>query len=352
MFKTFAVHGNVPAFLLVCTLIPLVKDPLGDLASSDNYRAIAISALLLKLFDLVVLQLEGNKLLCDEMQFGFQPKSSTSMCSWAVTTVIDYYNRAGTTVYGCTMDLSKAFDMVEWCTLFNQLRERGVSPVFLRVILVNYSDQYCDVRWNGAFSCRFSIRNGVRQGAISSAIFFTIYVDKLITEMRKTRLGCTIGGHYFGIMIYCDDIFLLSASRAGLQAMVTVCEKFANKFHLKFSTNDDPTKSKTKCIIFCKNSLAQKGVLPIKLNGKLLPFCPLVKHLGCYLQGNNSMTNDCDIKRGQFIGKIHSLSQEFYFVTPSVLVKFYNIYTTAFFGSNLYDLFGKSTDQHDPLLLD
>ena len=62
MFKSFCVHGCVPFFLLVCTLVPIVKDNLGDLAASSNYRAIAISALLLKLFDWVVLLLEGDKL--------------------------------------------------------------------------------------------------------------------------------------------------------------------------------------------------------------------------------------------------------------------------------------------------
>ena len=51
MFRSFTVHGCVPFFLLVCTLVPIVKDNLGDLAASSNYRAIAISALVLKLLD-------------------------------------------------------------------------------------------------------------------------------------------------------------------------------------------------------------------------------------------------------------------------------------------------------------
>ena len=122
MFRTFCVHGCVPVFLLVCTLVPIVKDNLGDLASSDNYRAIAISALLLKLFDWVVLILEGDKLQCDQLQFGYQAKTSTAMCTWAATAVIEYYNRAGATVYGCTADMSKAFDMVNWSVLFNELK--------------------------------------------------------------------------------------------------------------------------------------------------------------------------------------------------------------------------------------
>ena len=51
MFRMFLIHGQVAVILLLCSLIPIVKDNLGDLTSSDNYRAIAKSSLVLKLFD-------------------------------------------------------------------------------------------------------------------------------------------------------------------------------------------------------------------------------------------------------------------------------------------------------------
>jgi hypothetical protein len=53
----------------------------------------------------------------------FQPKASTSMCSWAATAVRDHYNRQGAVVYGC------AFDIVEWLNLFNVVVSRNVAPV-------------------------------------------------------------------------------------------------------------------------------------------------------------------------------------------------------------------------------
>ena len=58
-------------FILVCSLLPLLKDNLGDITSSDNYRAIAAGSQLLKLLDIVILILEGDKLKCDKLQFGF-----------------------------------------------------------------------------------------------------------------------------------------------------------------------------------------------------------------------------------------------------------------------------------------
>ena len=129
MLQSFVIHGSVPYFLLICTLVPIVKDNLGNHASSDNYRAIAISSLVLKLFDWCILLLEGHKLNCHELQFGFQAGTSTNMCSWALNTVIDYYNSLGSPVYSCTMDLSKAFDCVDFCKSFGKLRARGFEPM-------------------------------------------------------------------------------------------------------------------------------------------------------------------------------------------------------------------------------
>ena len=79
ILKAFVIHGNVPYFILVCTLLPLVKDNLADITSSDNYRAIAGGSLILKLLDIIIIMLERDKLGCDQLQFGFQAGSSTSM---------------------------------------------------------------------------------------------------------------------------------------------------------------------------------------------------------------------------------------------------------------------------------
>jgi hypothetical protein len=94
----------VPSIILVCTLLPLVKDNIGDLTLSDNNRAIIAGSQILKLVDIVILILEGEKLGCDHLQFGFQPKASTTMCSWANSAVIDHYNREVTVFYGSAMD--------------------------------------------------------------------------------------------------------------------------------------------------------------------------------------------------------------------------------------------------------
>ena len=113
LFRYYLIHGHISELLMTSTLIPIPKDKLGDACSSENYRSIAISSMILKIFDWVVLLLFEKELRTDELQFGFQQKTSTNMCTWLVVETIDYFQRNGSEVYACVMDLSKAFDRIK-----------------------------------------------------------------------------------------------------------------------------------------------------------------------------------------------------------------------------------------------
>ena len=196
--------------------------------------------------------------------YNFSPKH----ISGDSNTVYDALSRLcrSVKVFGCAMDLSKAFDMVEWSELFITLDKKKVHPIFLRILFFIYRGQQCDVRWAGKYSQRFGVSNGVRQGAVSSPLLFSIYIDELFQILRQ---GCHINDIFLGCFGYADDLMLLSASKSGLQEMIRTCEQFAKKKNLKFSTNVDPTKSKTKGIIFSKNPVRQVPL--VLLNGDPLP---------------------------------------------------------------------------------
>ena len=81
-FKSYIIHAHVSNFLLIYTMVPLLKDKLGDITSSNNYRSIAISSLVLKIFDLVILSTFSQYLQLDDLQFSYQSDVSTSMCTW------------------------------------------------------------------------------------------------------------------------------------------------------------------------------------------------------------------------------------------------------------------------------
>jgi hypothetical protein len=250
-----------------------------------------------------------------------------------------YTHNQGREVYGCAADISKAFDMCSWVHLFKELEKRGVSPIILRVLLFIYTNQACDVLWNGKYSERFGVTNGVRQGAVSSCILFCVYLDILIKRLRHSGIGCHVGGKFMAIFVYADDIFLICPSRPGLQAMLTECEEYAKEFNFTFSTNIDPIKSKTKSIIFSPKANNRLGIDKLILNGTPLPWVNEINHLGNLFQNDNSFKHDCALKRGRFIGKIHTLMQEFYFISSEVMTNLIKIYATSFYSSSLWDLF-------------
>ena len=345
LFQIYLVHGIVPQFLLLCTLAPLIKDNLGDITCSNNYRAIAGGSLLLKLLDIVILILEGDKLTCSELQFAYQSSASTTMCSWAVSSVVQYFNQNGAAVYGAAMDMSKAFDMVVWPKLFELLIKRKVGFTYLRLMLYIYENQLCRVKWSGKYSDLFAVSNGVRQGAVSSAILFAVYIDELLQILKASRLGCHIDTVFLGAFIFADDIFLLSASRAGLQSLVNICDRFASEHNLKFGTHSDPAKSKTKCIVFSKKPRDCSKLAPVMLNGQKLPWVKKVNHLGNVLEMDSSMRSDMALKRGRFIGKVNSLLQEFHYVDSDLLMRLINVYATSFYGSCLWDLRSKDAEK-------
>ena len=67
--------------------------------------------------------------------------------------------------------------------------------------------------------------------------------------------------------------------------------------------------------------------------------------MGNSLERDNSFARDLLLKRGDFIGRVHSILQEFHFANPLVKMKMFNIYTTSFYGSCLWNIFNGSCDK-------
>ena len=154
---------------------------------------------------------------------------------------------------------------------------------------------------------------------------FAVYIDQLLQILRESGFGCHIHGEFFGAMIFADDIILLSASLSGLQILVDICHGFASSKNLKFGTDPDPSKSKTKCIVFTRQKKDRQPSRQVMLDGVPLPWVIQVKHLGTILQCENSMSVDVLQKSGKYIGKVNSLLQEFHFAEASIVTKLINI---------------------------
>ena len=71
IIKSFIIHAHTSHVLLLATLVPLLKDKMGDICSSKNFRSIAIISPILKIIDRVIILLFGECLKLDDIQFSW-----------------------------------------------------------------------------------------------------------------------------------------------------------------------------------------------------------------------------------------------------------------------------------------
>ena len=337
ILQAFLIHSHVSLHLLLAILVPIIKDKLGNISSSKNYRSIAISSLILKIFDWIVILLFGETFGLDDLQFSYQAGCSASMCTWLAVETIGYFTRNGGEVFTCQADKTKAFDLVKHSVLFQKLLQQKLSRIFLRLLMVMYIHQHARVRWNGRLSDLFGLKNGCKQGAVLSGILYNFYVNGLFQRLRDLKSGCWIDLHYVGMVGYADDDWLLAPSRNALQEMLNTCEIYNKEHGLQFSTDPKPAKSKTKCIAFLKT---ERNLKPVQLCGNNLPWVKVGKHVGQNIADKaDGLKKDILIKRAKFIDRNNTLRQEFHFAHPDTLLRLNQVYNSDFTGSSVWDLF-------------
>ena len=345
VFRSFLTHGTVTLQLLSCAFLPLYKGGLKNPEKFDSYRAIAGSSQLLKLFEYVILIIWGEILEADSMQFGFKAGVSTTQCSWLVNEVTTYFMRRGTAVAACLLDCSKAFDKCKFDKLFSKLIDKGLPPIVVRVLIFIYEEQTGWVKLAGKRSTSFGLSNGTRQGSVLSPVFFSIYLDDLLRELRRLQLGCSIGGCWYGGCGYADDLILLAPNREVLQKMLKVCESYALDHNLVFSTDPVPAKSKTKCMYFCGRPGKVKYPDPVQLGGEDLPWVESALHLGHTLHQLTNMDKDAQRARGTFISKTVDIREQLSFAQPEQVMQAVQVLCTDAYGSMLWDLGSEKAEQ-------
>jgi len=127
LLSAIVCHGSVPDDFLLCTTIPLPK---GNKTISGNYRGITLSSVFGRLIDVLILLRYSDVLGSCDLQFGFKAIRSTAMCLMVLKEVISYYANNGSSVFCVFLDATKAFDRVQYCSLFDKLLTRNVDPLF------------------------------------------------------------------------------------------------------------------------------------------------------------------------------------------------------------------------------
>ena len=208
-----------------------------------------------------------------------------------------------------------------------------------------YQDQHGWVKWGQAKSEKFSIKNGTRQGAILSPVFWAVYCDLMIKELRHLGVGAHVAGMFMGVACYADDVVLIAPCQQAMQMMLSTVEDFAARYNISFSTDPDPKKSKSKCIHVIGKKRGVRKPAPLTLCGHQLPWVESAVHLGHELHESGLMDHDAVVKRAQFINSSVEMRSMFDWAAPTDVLKALKLYCSAFYGCMLWNLGGDKASQ-------
>ena len=103
------------------------------------------------------------------------------------------------------------------------------------------------VKWGDVFSDEFLVPLGTKQCGISSPGSFAVFIDDLLSILRRKGFGCHLIDKFVACVLFADDLALMAPTRHALQLMINVCKDYCDKYCLAFNTK------MSKVVVFGKS---------------------------------------------------------------------------------------------------
>ena len=215
----------------------------GDPTEPTNYRPITVSPILskmvTKLMNERLVKLVEEEHLLSDCQLGFRPKKSTRTGVYTLSMVIQKIKKEKIEGVLTFIDLKAAYDSVSRIELFNEMNAMGLGGRFQKLIGSLYHQDKIVFEVNGSLTKPLFLKQGVRQGCNLSPTLFNILMKRIADKMQATMSGIKLGGRTLTILLYADDICLISSSPEkaikSYKLLAEACEKIGLKVNVKKS---------------------------------------------------------------------------------------------------------------------
>ena len=215
-----------------------------------------------------------DQLLRAQGQAGFRKDHRTVDQVFVLSTLIANARKSKRKLYSCFVDFKKAFDTVPRQQLWQVLASKGITGDILACLQSMYDkDEACVLTGEG-LTDSFRCTTGVKQGCPASPLLFGLYIDDieaLLKEARDDIDAPTLAQQLVAILLFADDIALLSHSPEGLQRQLNILQGFCNRCGLTVNV------AKTKVVVFER----KQSQSPVFLyNGQAIKQADFFKYLG------------------------------------------------------------------------
>ena len=239
LFNKVFEFGIVPSMWKHTIIKPIPKSSMIDFRMPLQYRAISLISTVSKLYagvinNRLIIYTEQNNIIVDE-QNGFRNKRSCMDHIHTLTTVIRKRKHKGLNTFVAFVDLEKAFDRIDRNLLFYRLLTYNINGKIYNTIKAMYESCKSCININGWITDDFISRYGVKQGDVLSPILFNLYINDLARQIKESELGINLDNLNFSILLYADDMAVISDSEEKLQKMLDIMHEWCNKWRIKIN---------------------------------------------------------------------------------------------------------------------
>ena len=187
LFNLMLLCSHVPSEFGHSYTVPLpkIKNCCTKSVTCSDFRGIAISSVLSKVFEHCILERFDCFLSSNDNQFGFKKGLGCSHAIYTVRNIVNRFTDGGSTANLCALDLSKAFDKVNHNALFIKLMKRRLPVKLLDILVYWFSNCWSCVKLDTVLSQFYKLEFGVRQGSVLSPFLFAVYLDNIIDYGRN-----------------------------------------------------------------------------------------------------------------------------------------------------------------------
>lgn len=245
--------GRVPESFKRSIVYPLHKK--GDVNSVENYRGLSFIDCIGKVFISLVnnrlINWVNHKGLLTEFQAGFRKGYSTIDNIFNLTNIahLQLTEKRGK-LFTFFVDFSSASDTIDREALIFKMSCMGLSTKFLKMLGNYYQGTTAAVWCREGVTNHFDTSMGLRQGCICSPTNFAIFINDLTDVLQG---GCYFGETRVNVLMYADDIVLLSPTATGLQHMINRLENYCETWNLRVNL------SKSKIMVFRRGGRLGSG---------------------------------------------------------------------------------------------
>ncbi len=288
LFNFIFTHNYFPNSWRYNSLTPIHKK--GDINDTNNYRGIALTSNLCKLFSTVLhtrlVAYTNKNNMIPPNQIGYKKGTRPADHILTLKTIIDKYTikLAKGNLFACFVDFKKAFDTVNRKALYYKLLKQDIGGNFLKILQHMYQEVFFCVKLPGGLTKSFSSHTGVKQGCVLSPILFNIFISDLPAifdascdpvELHDITLSC---------LLFADDLVIVSKTATGLQTSLNKLEKYCSKWNLYVNI------AKTNVVIFNKSGKLLNKKHQFFYGNQLIEISRSYKYLGIIFSCCGSFT--------------------------------------------------------------